>query len=195
MRIIAGTKRGMTLFSPKTCSSRPVTDRVKQSVFNILRSYDLPGDAFVADLFCGVGSFGLEALSNGAQFVAFIDSDPKVLSVLGKNIEKAGFASQSKVIRADAFRVGAIVDSHCPLYDLVFVDPPYVMTRDVGDRSQLAGLMNALAGQVVPNGVVILRTQRRTPVLDVYGNFAVVDRRLWGTIAVTFLVRPGISVV
>lgn len=191
MRIIAGTKRGMILFSPKTYDSRPVTDRVKQSVFNILRDYDLPGDAVVADLFCGVGSFGLEALSRGAQFVTFVESDPKVLSVLDKNIDKAGLASQSKVIRADAFCVGAIVDSHYLLYDLVFVDPPYAMTQDVGEQSRLSGLMSILGEQVVPSGIVILRTQKRTCVLDAYGSFAVVDHRLWGTIAVDFFRNAG----
>jgi 16S rRNA (guanine966-N2)-methyltransferase len=116
MRIIAGAKRGMKLLSPprfclrqKTRGSRPITDRVKESLFSVLYKYDLPGGKMVADLFCGVGSLGLEALSRGAEFVTFVEKDPKVIATLRKNIEKAGFAGESKVIRADAFKIGAPV--------------------------------------------------------------------------------------
>ena len=108
MRIIAGTKRGMKLLSPKTDVSRPITDRVKESLFNVLYKYGLPADKVVADLFCGVGSLGLEALSRGAEFVTFVEKDPKIVAILKKNIEKAGFAGESKVIRADAFKIGAL---------------------------------------------------------------------------------------
>ena len=88
MRIIAGTKRGMHLLSPKTCDSRPITDRVKESLFSVLYGYDLPADAVVADLFSGVGSLGLEALSRGAEFVTFVEQDPKIAATLNQNIEK-----------------------------------------------------------------------------------------------------------
>ena len=71
MRIIAGTKRGMKLLSPKTDISRPIIDRVKESLFSVLYKYDLPKDKMVADLFSGVGSMGLEAISRGAKWVTF----------------------------------------------------------------------------------------------------------------------------
>ena len=89
MRIIAGSKKGMKLLSPQTQSSRPITDRVKESLFSVLYKYDLPGGAIVADVFSGVGSMGLEALSRGAEFVTFVEKDPKVITVLKQNIEKA----------------------------------------------------------------------------------------------------------
>jgi len=90
MRIIAGSKKGMKLISPKTDASRPVIDRVKESVFNILASrYDMPEGKAVADLFCGVGSFGLESLSRGAKFVTFVERDTEIAAVLKKNIAKA----------------------------------------------------------------------------------------------------------
>ena len=75
MRIIAGTKRGMKLVSPETRVTRPITDRVKESLFNVLQNYDLLAGARVADLFCGVGSLGLEALSRGAAFVTFVERE------------------------------------------------------------------------------------------------------------------------
>ena len=126
MRIIAGLKRGMNLFSPPGRDSRPITDRVKQSLFDVLQNYDLPASKNVADLFAGVGSLGLESLSRGAEFVMFVEQNPQVFAVLEKNIEKAGFVKESRAVRADAFRFDLQVGAEHPQYDLVFIDPPYV---------------------------------------------------------------------
>jgi len=123
MRIIAGAKRGMKLFSPKAQVSRPITDRVKESLFSVLYKYDLPNGEMVADLFCGVGSLGLEALSRGAGFVTFVETDPKVIAILEKNIEKAGYAGESKVIRANAFKVGAVLNFDEQKYCLLYTSP------------------------------------------------------------------------
>ncbi|MCH8121424.1 MAG: 23S rRNA (adenine(2030)-N(6))-methyltransferase RlmJ, partial [Planctomycetes bacterium] len=138
MRIIAGSKRGMKLLSPKTKVSRPITDRVKESLFSVLYKYDLPSGAIVADLFCGVGSLGLEALSRGAGFVTFVEQDPEIISVLKKNIEKADFVKESKVIRTNAFKIGVSLNPDRQKYGLVFVDPPYAATMDVQDGSALS---------------------------------------------------------
>ncbi|MHC5123479.1 MAG: RsmD family RNA methyltransferase [Planctomycetota bacterium] len=77
MRIIAGTKKGMKLLPPKGNDTRPITDRVKESLFSILYTKGMLEDMVVADLFCGTGSMGLEALSRGAKFCTFIDGSPK----------------------------------------------------------------------------------------------------------------------
>ncbi len=196
MRIIAGSRRGMKLFSPKTQDSRPITDRVKESLFDVLYNYDLPGDAQVADLFCGVGSLGLEALSRGAEFVTFVEQDPRVIAVLDRNIEKAGFVKQSRIIRADAFKIGAggerKVESRKSKienskYGLVFVDPPYARTQNVQPDSPLAALMDVLQDQVTSDGMVVIRTERRRLLLERYGRFQTVERRQWGTMAITLL--------
>jgi len=191
MRIIAGIKRGMKLFSPRTLDSRPITDRVKESLFNVLRNYDLPDGAVVADLFCGVGSLGLEALSRGAKFVTFVEQDPAIAATLERNIEKAGFVKESKVIRADAFRAGAAVGCEGRRYDLIFIDPPYTFTADVGADSVLGGLLDLAQEQADAGGFVVVRTQRRIALLDRYGRFEVVERRQWGTMAVTILKLGG----
>jgi len=185
MRIIAGTKRAMKLLSPKTKVSRPITDRVKESLFSVLCKYDLPKGKVVADLFCGVGSLGLEALSRGAEFVCFVEQDPKVAAILEKNIEKAGFVRQSKVIRANAFKVG--VSAGEKRYDLIFVDPPYVSTKDVGIDSPLGKLLNAVSEWLTADGIVVVRTERRTELLKRYGLLEIIERRQWGTMAVTIL--------
>jgi 16S rRNA (guanine966-N2)-methyltransferase len=185
MRIIAGTKRGMKLLSPKTQVSRPIIDRVKESLFSILFKYDLPNGKVVADLFSGVGSLGLEALSRGAASVTFIEQVPKIIATLKKNIDKAGFVKNSKVIKADAFSVGAPINER--QYDLVFVDPPYACTEDVGPNSPLSSLLNVLNSQVVPDGIVVVRAKRSTELLERYGALKIIDRRQWGTMAVTIL--------
>jgi len=189
MRIIAGSKRGMKLLSPKGKDSRPITDRVKESLFSVLYKYDVPKDKVVADLFCGVGSLGLEALSRGAEFVTFIEQDPKVVGILSRNIEKAAFVKESKVITADAFKIGAPLDSDRHGYDLIFVDPPYACTEDVQSGSALGRLLTCVSKQVVPDGFVVVRTRKRTELLEQYGCLRAVERRGWGTMAVTILQR------
>lgn len=209
MRIIAGAKRGMKLLSPKTQDSRPITDRVKESLFSVLYKYDLPDGKgsrlagsriIVADLFCGVGSLGLEALSRGAEFVTFVEYDPKIIAILEKNIEKAGFAGESKVIRADAFKIGAPPAavpsgvlrtaagiSNFQGYDLIFVDPPYSTTRETKEDSPLSELLVLLSKQSAPNGIIVVRTDGRTKLLERYSCFQTIERRQWGTMAVTIL--------
>lgn len=186
MRIIAGSKRGMHLLSPKGDISRPIIDRVKESLFSVLYGLNLPEGAVVADLFSGIGSLGLESLSRGAEFVTFVEMDPKIEAVLKKNVQKAEFDKNSKIVRANAFKIGAPVNDERK-YDLVFVDPPYPKTKDVGEGSQLSALMNILSVQVKEDSLVIVRTDKRTELLEKYGVFEVTERRIWGTMAVSFL--------
>ena len=187
MRIIAGTRRGMKLLPPKGSDTRPITDRVKESLFSVLYKYDVVEDGVIGDLFCGTGSLGLEALSRGAKRVTFIDNDAKAVQILNKNIGKAGFAARSKVITANAFKIGGAQGPGVEKYDLVFVDPPYVMSQDASPKSCLAGLLELLCEQVKDTAVVVVRTDRRTNLLDEYGKLRIIDRRRWGSMAVILL--------
>jgi 16S rRNA (guanine966-N2)-methyltransferase len=187
MRVIAGTKRGMKLAGPKNEVSRPILDRVKESLFSVLYKYELPKGKMSADLFSGVGSLGIEAFSRGAEFVLFVEKDPTVIAILKANIEKAGFVKESKVIRANAFKVGAPVDFDGKKYDLVFVDPPYSLTTDAGKGSLLSGLLTLLQEQLAPEGIVVVRTYKRTKLLDRYSRLEVIERRKWGDMTITIL--------
>ncbi len=198
----------MKLLSPETNVSRPITDRVKESLFSVLYKYDLPDGKIAADLFCGVGSLGLEALSRGAEFVTFVEKDPKIIATLQKNIEKAGHSGiphvvsqfageprtravrgESKVIRADAFKIGA--PAYRQKYNLIFVDPPYAASRETKEDSPLGKLLVLLTEQLSPDGIVVVRTEKRIELLKRYGLLKVIERRQWGTMAVTILQRSS----
>ena len=181
----------MQLFSPKGFDTRPITDRVKESLFSVLYKYDVIEGGIVADLFCGTGSLGLEALSRGAKWVCFIEKDRKAVELLNRNIAKAGFVAQSKVICGNAFKIGAPAGEGFEKCGLVFVDPPYAMSYDVGENSRLAMLLELLCGQISDKGIVVVRMSEKTKVLDEYGKLGVIDRRHWGTMNVAILQFMG----
>jgi hypothetical protein len=97
----------MKLLPPKGKDTRPITDRVKESLFSILYTKGMLEDVIAADLFCGTGSMGLEALSRGAKFCTFIDGSRQVTQILDQNIEKAQFLAESKTVCANILKVGA----------------------------------------------------------------------------------------
>ncbi len=187
MRIIAGKKRATNLYSPKGDVSRPITDRIKESLFNVLYSYGLPEGKVVADLFSGVGSLGLEALSRGAKFALFVERDHNVASVLQKNIEKCGFVKESKIMRANAFLAGAKNIPGQDEYGLVFVDPPYADSRDTGPQSALGGIMDILNSQLSAAAMVVVRTEINTVLPESYGRIKILERREWGSMAINIL--------
>ncbi len=179
----------MKLLPPKGSDTRPITDRVKESLFSVLYKYNVIEDGVVADLFCGTGSLGLEALSRGARWVTFLEMDRSAVGLLNRNIERAGFVGESRVIGANAWKVGAPVDEDCGKYGLVFVDPPYKMSYDTSLDSQLGRLLCELIEQIKDDGIVVVRTSKRAVLLSEYGQLEVIDRRQWGTQAVALL-RP-----
>src|SRR5947209_6981741 len=126
MRVIGGEFRGRKLLPPPSEVTRPITDRVKQSLFDILTS-ELSG-ARVYDCFAGTGSMGLESLSRGAAEAIFFEADRPALARLRKNIESLGVAGRSRVVAGDLFRWFAeppIARAADLRIDLIFLDPPY----------------------------------------------------------------------
>jgi 16S rRNA (guanine966-N2)-methyltransferase len=176
----------MKLFSPEGMDTRPITDRVKESVFNILFSKGYPQGCVVADLFSGTGSMGLEALSREAAWVTFIDGDRRVIEILKRNIEKADFVSQSKAVCANILKVGAAPTPEHGLYDLVFVDPPYAMSEECESNSRVGKLMCMICQQVKDNALVILRTHEHAIVRESFDQLVQIDIRTWGSMTVRF---------
>ncbi len=122
MRIISGRWKGHPLVSFKADHIRPTTDRVKESLFNILQG-ELEG-AFVADLFCGTGSLGLEALSRGAQHVSFVDKNSKSIRITTENIQQLKVDKSEYSIRTMDVLKYLIAYQGDP-FDLIFIDPPF----------------------------------------------------------------------
>ncbi|MCM1438173.1 MAG: 16S rRNA (guanine(966)-N(2))-methyltransferase RsmD [Roseburia sp.] len=120
MRIIAGKHRGRKLADFKGLDIRPTSDRVKESLFNILAQR--VAGAHVLDLFCGSGNLGLESFSRGADFILFNDLSKDSLAVLKKNIAAVGAQKSSKITNLDYL---ACLSSAAEKYDIIFIDPPY----------------------------------------------------------------------
>jgi 16S rRNA (guanine966-N2)-methyltransferase len=157
MRIIAGEHRGRPLLPPPTDATRPITDRVKQSLFDILTP--LLDGARVYDLFSGTGSMGLECLSRGSSHATFFDADKGALTNLRKNISTLKLESRSTVIPGDLFKHLAnpsSFPSHKTQIDLLFLDPPYrFLTEQPG---MLMALAETLAKHyLAPNGLIVFR--------------------------------------
>lgn len=186
MRIIAGSRARMTLLPPKDRTTRPITDRVKESLFGILGPRS--DGARVADLFCGTGSLGLEALSRGAAWAIMVDRDRDALQRLRRNIAQLGFEAGARVHAADIFRVGIpeepTGDARC---DLVFVDPPYRCSEAAGLDSPLGRLLLRLGQQAAPAALLVVRHDRHSDLLEAYGPLTRADYREYGNMALTFL--------
>ncbi len=174
MRIIAGSLRGRALTAvgkgDPGAHLRPTTDRVRESLFNMLaggRFGDPFDDAVVLDLFAGTGALGFEALSRGAQTVTFVDDGRKALSLLRDNARLLGVGEQCRIIARDATRLPPPTDTPA---SLIFLDPPYGL--DLGQRAlssaQASGWIasEALivweenAPQAPPPGFSLLETRR-----------------------------------
>lgn len=188
MRIIAGARARMTILPPRGMNTRPITDRVKESLFNILQ-FDIEGTR-VADLFCGTGSMGLEALSRGAEHVIFVDSDREAINLLYKNIFKLDFRTVCAVVPGNALAGIPAADSsgqERPPCNLVFVDPPYKLSLKTEVGSPLGDLLMTLAAQTAPRARIIVRHEMRAELLRQYASLHLADRREYGNMALSFL--------
>lgn len=180
MRIISGQFRGRTLASvgkgDSSAHLRPTTDRVRESLFNVLaHRHDIHG-ARVLDLFAGTGALGLEALSRGAGHVTFVDDGRAAGQLIRKNIEITRSASQTDLIRRDATRIGPCFTDP---YDLIFLDPPY------GKQLGQAALAAASAGGwIAPESLVVAEDD--LPMSAPEG-FLELDHRSYGGTHVTLM--------
>lgn len=121
MRVIAGTARSLPLKAPDGLDTRPTTDRIKETLFNMLQA-DIPGAVFV-DLFSGSGGIGIEALSRGARKAYFVDNSPKALSCIQQNLTFTKTEDRAIVLKQDA--VTALNSIYEKEADIIFMDPPY----------------------------------------------------------------------
>jgi 16S rRNA (guanine966-N2)-methyltransferase len=169
MRIIAGTHRGRPILPPEGERTRPITDRVKQSLFDRLASAGLLESAVVLDVFAGTGSLGLECLSRGASHVTFIELDRSASQRLEQNLATLGEAGKSRIVRANALSNALAQSLPRRDYTLLFMDPPYAMVADRRQAPRLWRQMELLAGPCAADAWMVLRVERHQCIPPISG--------------------------
>jgi 16S rRNA (guanine966-N2)-methyltransferase len=175
MRVIAGIARGRPLVAPRGTATRPITDRVKETLFGIIGERVI--DASVLDLYAGSGAIGIEALSRGAVSCDFVEHDRRAVAAIRENLARAGVADVASVHALDVLRY--LDGSTGGQFSLVFLDPPYE------ERAILAPL-ERLNGCLAPGATVVVKHHWRTPVPEPPGLVRWRERR-FGETTLTFL--------
>lgn len=147
MRVIAGTARSLKLVTVDSMDTRPTTDRIKETLFNIL-SRDIPGCSFL-DLFSGSGAIGIEALSRGAHDAVFVENSRKALECIRKNLEFTKLSDRAQVVSADAVCALGTLERQGKIFDIIFMDPPY-------GRLLERAVLSALDGSAIVGGDTII---------------------------------------
>jgi 16S rRNA (guanine966-N2)-methyltransferase len=160
MRIIGGKFRGRAIEAPKGLVARPTADRTREALFNILnaRSDVDFNEARVIDLFAGSGALGLEAMSRGAQWCQFVETDAGARGAIRDNIEALSLFGVTRIHRRSATDLGALPASAGPPFTLAFLDPPY--GKDLCAPA-LASLQDG--GWLAPGAVVVIERSSRSP--------------------------------
>jgi 16S rRNA (guanine966-N2)-methyltransferase len=159
VRIIAGEFRGRQLLGPQGDATRPITDRAKQSLFDVLTPI-IPG-ANVYDLFSGTGSLGLESLSRGAKFASFFEIDRSAIARLSQNVAALQVSDRARIVPGDLFRwfelsIRRPDSTHASGADIVFLDPPYRFLKSHPDEV-LQLTLNLTHSHLRPTSVVVFR--------------------------------------
>lgn len=179
MRVVAGTARGRPLVAPRGTATRPIADRVKETLFDILA--DRVPDARVLDLYAGSGAIGIEALSRGAAHCDFVERDRRALTAIRENVERAGVGDRAAVHGDDVLRY--LAGPGGDRFGLAFLDPPYA------ERAILAPL-ERLVAHLAPGAAVVVKHHWRTPIPEPRGLSRWRERR-FGETALTFLAATG----
>jgi 16S rRNA (guanine966-N2)-methyltransferase len=191
MRVIAGRFRGRSLAAPPGRTTRPITDRVKETLFNIVgHRSGTPGrlpDIDVLDVFAGTGGLGLEAVSRGARACTFVERDRRALRALRENLQKLGLTDTCPVLTDNAWTMRP---PQCPAgFGLAFADPPYRAAAD--DPLRVVDLLERLAPALSSEGLFVFRHEKKAPPipLDELHALRCADERVFGTMRLLFLER------
>lgn len=171
MRIIAGKYKGRTLQTPKTQAIRPTSDRLRETLFNVLahNHQDSLENARALDLFAGTGALGIEALSRGAAFCLFIDEGVEARGIIRGNVEALGLTGHTKIFKRDATKLGAI--GTLQPFELVFCDPPY--GKGLAEKALLA----ARAGSWLKKNALVVVEENRDIKFGTQEGFDLIDTR------------------
>lgn len=179
MRIITGKARGKKLITLEGEAVRPTTDKVKESLFNILQ-FQLEGRVFL-DMFSGCGQIALEAISRGAASAVLIDASKNAASVIAQNIKSTGFEKECTLINADSIMY---VKNTKLKFDIAFIDPPY--------RTGLAEkALEVVSEKMQPGGIIVCEHPIDEEVPETAGEFVKVKDYRYGKVVLTSYKMPG----
>ena len=147
MRVIAGIARSVPLVTPKGLETRPTSDQIKETLFNMLQGY-VEGANFL-DLYAGSGQIGVEALSRGADFAAFVEISDEAVKCIKANVDKTKFNDKSMILKLEVLSGIRALELEKKRFDIVFVDPPY-------NQGLEQGILTALVGSAILDDEVII---------------------------------------
>ena len=159
MRVISGHCKGSTLTAPDGIDTRPFTDRIKESVFNMLCSRDLVAGKEVVDIFAGSGCAGIEALSRGANSCTFVDSSALSEATIKQNLEKTNLTKWATVLKMTLESATRRFKQRGIKFDLAFVDPPFPMTNTMTKNDEVYKMLESLSEQISDKGVLVYREE------------------------------------
>jgi 16S rRNA (guanine(966)-N(2))-methyltransferase RsmD len=183
LRVIAGTAKGRRLKMVPGRGTRPVGDRVKESVFNIM-GRGVAGCHFL-DLFAGTGSVGIEALSRGAAYACFVEKSRRAVAIIEENLEITGLGDKAEVVQGDVFQV--LQSRRGSTFDYVYIAPPQYR----GLWLRTLTLLEKRADWVNPDGVVLVQIDPKESQQLTLRRFVEIDRREYGNTAVIFFEKTG----
>lgn len=155
MRVISGIAKGKRLKAPTGLNTRPITDMIKEALFNVLGSRVM-GARFL-DLFAGSGSVGIEALSRGAHKVIFVDYSNEAVKIVKENIDNCKFSDGYQILRNDVFKALGLLERQNARFDLIYVDPPFTNEKIFNEVMVAIDAIDILE----PDGIIIIRAPRR----------------------------------
>ncbi len=178
MRVIAGIRRGLKLKAPDGINTRPTTDRVKESVFNIIQSH-LPAGQ-VLDLFAGSGALGIEALSRQCESCVFVENSRDAYSLVEYNLNLSKLSDRARLVFMDSV---SYLKSALEPFDIIFLDPPY-------NKGFLTPVLQIISEKnlLTDTGIIVVETEKGGETIDNSG-FKIIREATYGKTVITVLIR------
>jgi 16S rRNA G966 N2-methylase RsmD len=201
MRVIAGSLKGRRLKPPEWDGLRPTSDKLRETLFNILAPRI--ADARVLDGYAGTGAVGIEAISRGARHVTFVDDDRRAVALIAENLSRCGVENGYVIIPSGLARALSALPADAR-FDVILLDPPYDLLRPLDERKglpkgrssnqgaarELPEVVAAAGRRLAPDGILVLEHASRCPPAESYGDVARARRVVAGDSGLTFYEWP-----
>ncbi len=179
MRVISGEKKGFRLKAPKGRDTRPTEDRIKESMFNILKAIDK--NSIVLDLFAGSGSIGIEFLSRGTKKAYFVDKSNISIMAIKDNLNHTDLMDKSEIIKTDSIKAIKFFGRKNIKFNYIFIDPPY-------EKGLIIKAIENISDEniLLENGIIIAEHEKELDLPNKINKLKKIDRRNYGSKSLTF---------